>query len=135
VQIVCSTDGHLVRGLGNMALSVATARRGWATAVHVFNTRPLRAILDGRRSDLPRGLRRSGADLGAARGFDRIDARSVIDISEYFHKTDHARRKTDRGAAVRAVPRCPRGLGGAGPRDPSPAGAAKQSPSTSPLPS
>jgi DNA polymerase (family 10) len=50
VQIVCSTDAHSVRGLGNMALSVATARRGWARAVDVLNTRPLRAILDGRRA-------------------------------------------------------------------------------------
>jgi DNA polymerase (family 10) len=50
VQIVCSTDAHSVRGLGNMTLSVATARRGWATAEHVVNTRPLRAILDGRRA-------------------------------------------------------------------------------------
>jgi DNA polymerase (family X) len=50
VQIVCSTDAHSVRGLGNMALSVATARRGWATAAHVVNTQPLRAILDRHRS-------------------------------------------------------------------------------------
>ena len=50
VQIVCSTDAHSVRGLGNMALSVATARRGWATAADVVNTRPLRSILDGRRA-------------------------------------------------------------------------------------
>jgi DNA polymerase (family X) len=49
VQIVCSTDAHSVRGLGNMALSVATARRGWATAADVVNTRPLDAILAGRR--------------------------------------------------------------------------------------
>jgi DNA polymerase (family 10) len=49
VQIVCSTDAHSARGLGNMALSVATARRGWATAAHVVNTRPLRSVLDGRR--------------------------------------------------------------------------------------
>ncbi len=49
VQIVCSTDAHSVRGLGNMRLSVATARRGWATSVHVINTRPLTEILDGRR--------------------------------------------------------------------------------------
>ena len=49
VQIVCSTDAHSVRGLGNMELSVATARRGWATAEHVVNTRPLRSVLDGRR--------------------------------------------------------------------------------------
>jgi DNA polymerase (family X) len=48
VDIVCSTDAHSVRGLGNMELSVATARRGWATAEHVVNTRPLAWILDGR---------------------------------------------------------------------------------------
>jgi len=46
VPIVCSTDAHSVRGLGNMALSVATARRGWATAAHIVNTRPLSALLD-----------------------------------------------------------------------------------------
>src|SRR5687768_11894429 len=51
VQIVCSTDAHSARGLGNMALSVATARRGWATAAHVANTRPLRSIRDRRRAD------------------------------------------------------------------------------------
>jgi DNA polymerase (family X) len=50
VQIVCSTDAHSVRGLGNMTLSVQTARRGWATPADVVNTRPLRAILDGRRA-------------------------------------------------------------------------------------
>ena len=32
VKIVCSTDAHSVRGLGNMELSVATARRGGAPA-------------------------------------------------------------------------------------------------------
>jgi DNA polymerase (family X) len=48
VQIVCSTDAHSVRGLGNMTLAVATARRGWATAAGVVNTRPLESILDGR---------------------------------------------------------------------------------------
>jgi DNA polymerase (family X) len=37
VPIVCSTDAHSVRGLGNMALSVMTARRGWATAADVLN--------------------------------------------------------------------------------------------------
>jgi DNA polymerase (family X) len=49
LQIVCSTDAHSVRGLGNMPLSVATARRGGATAAHVLNTGPLAAILDRRR--------------------------------------------------------------------------------------
>jgi DNA polymerase (family 10) len=47
VRIVCSTDAHSVRGLGNMALSVATARRGWATTADVLNTRPLRSLLAG----------------------------------------------------------------------------------------
>jgi DNA polymerase (family 10) len=46
VKIVCSTDAHSVRGLGNMALAVATARRGWATPAAVLNTQPLDAILD-----------------------------------------------------------------------------------------
>ena len=41
VEIVCSTDTHSVRGLENMLLSVMTARRGWATAEQVVNTRPL----------------------------------------------------------------------------------------------
>ena len=49
VEIVCSTDAHSVRGLDNMVLSVATARRGWATAEAVVNTRPLDAILTSRR--------------------------------------------------------------------------------------
>jgi hypothetical protein len=39
-----------VGGLANITLSVATARRGWATAEDVVNTRPLRSILDGRRA-------------------------------------------------------------------------------------
>ena len=50
VEIVCSTDAHSMRGLGNMDISVATARRGWATAANVVNTRPLRSILAGRRA-------------------------------------------------------------------------------------
>jgi DNA polymerase (family X) len=49
VQIVCSTDAHSMAGLGNMQLSVATARRGWASGADVLNTRPLEAILDRAR--------------------------------------------------------------------------------------
>jgi DNA polymerase (family 10) len=45
VPVVCSTDAHSVQGLGNMRLSVTTARRGWATAADVLNTRPLAEIL------------------------------------------------------------------------------------------
>jgi DNA polymerase (family 10) len=45
VPIVVSTDAHSVRGLGNMKLAVHTARRGWATAADVVNTRPLEEVL------------------------------------------------------------------------------------------
>ena len=45
VEVVCSTDSHSVRGLGNMELAVATARRGWAATANVLNTQPLGAIL------------------------------------------------------------------------------------------
>jgi DNA polymerase (family X) len=45
VRIVCSTDAHSVRGLGNMALSVATARRGGAPRGVVLNTLPLADVL------------------------------------------------------------------------------------------
>ena len=48
VEIVCSTDAHSTAGLENMTLAVATARRGWATAADVVNTRPLEAILPQR---------------------------------------------------------------------------------------
>jgi DNA polymerase (family 10) len=50
VRIVCSTDAHSTRGLASMTLSVHTARRGWATAADVLNTRPLASILDARRA-------------------------------------------------------------------------------------
>ena len=50
VPIVVSTDAHSVRGLGNMRLAVHTARRGWATAADVVNTRPLGEILSGGRT-------------------------------------------------------------------------------------
>jgi DNA polymerase (family 10) len=49
VKIVCSTDAHSIRGLSNMELAVATARRGWATAAEVVNTRPVEEVLVWRR--------------------------------------------------------------------------------------
>ena len=49
VAITCSTDAHSVRGLGNMRLSVATARRGWATVADVLNTKPLDQVLSLRK--------------------------------------------------------------------------------------
>jgi DNA polymerase (family X) len=45
LEIVCNTDAHSVRGLGNMELAVATARRGWGSADQVVNTRPLSRIV------------------------------------------------------------------------------------------
>ena len=49
VRITCSTDAHSVRGLSNMQLSVSTARRGWATAADVLNTRGLDELLAQKR--------------------------------------------------------------------------------------
>jgi DNA polymerase (family 10) len=46
VPIVCSTDAHSVRGLGNMELSVTTARRGGAARGSVLNTLSLQELLD-----------------------------------------------------------------------------------------
>ena len=45
IPLVCSTDAHSVRGLGNMQLTVATARRAGATAADVLNTRGPAEIL------------------------------------------------------------------------------------------
>ena len=45
VPIVCSTDAHSMRGLGNMALSVVTARRGGASRGAVLNTLSLDELL------------------------------------------------------------------------------------------
>jgi DNA polymerase (family 10) len=50
VAITCSTDAHSVRGLANMRLTVATARRGGATAADVLNTKPLEEVLALRKS-------------------------------------------------------------------------------------
>jgi DNA polymerase (family 10) len=50
VEIVCSTDAHSKRGLGNMLLAVQTARRGWARADQVVNTRPLESVVSRRDS-------------------------------------------------------------------------------------
>jgi DNA polymerase (family X) len=45
VPVVASTDAHSARGLTNILLAVGTARRGWATAADIVNTRPLDEIL------------------------------------------------------------------------------------------
>ena len=48
VTIVCSTDAHSPRGLGNMELSVVTARRGGASRDAVLNTQRLDSLLRSR---------------------------------------------------------------------------------------
>ncbi|MDQ3894490.1 MAG: PHP domain-containing protein, partial [Actinomycetota bacterium] len=49
VPIVVATDAHSVRGLENMELAIGTARRGWARAADVVNTRPLAELLAPKR--------------------------------------------------------------------------------------
>jgi DNA polymerase (family X) len=49
VPIVVNTDAHSARGLGNIVLAVGTARRGWATAADIVNTRPLAELLDSKK--------------------------------------------------------------------------------------
>jgi DNA polymerase (family 10) len=53
VAISASTDAHSVRGLANMKLAVGTARRGWARAADVVNTRTLDELLGGSRRARP----------------------------------------------------------------------------------
>ena len=45
-KLVVNTDAHSTAGLGNIELAVRTARRGWATAADVLNTRPLARLLE-----------------------------------------------------------------------------------------
>ena len=45
VPVVVNTDAHSIRGLGNMQLAVATARRGRAGPEDILNTRPLDEVL------------------------------------------------------------------------------------------
>jgi DNA polymerase (family 10) len=51
-KLVVSTDAHSVRELDNLRWGVDQARRGWATADDVLNTRPLAELLAALR---PRG--------------------------------------------------------------------------------
>jgi DNA polymerase (family X) len=44
-RVVVNTDAHSIAGLVNMSLAVHTARRGWASARDVVNTRPLGDLL------------------------------------------------------------------------------------------
>jgi DNA polymerase (family 10) len=66
VSIVCSTDAHSPTGLEHMTLSVATARRGWATAADVLNTLPVDDVLS-RTSRAARLRARDRPGLGSDR--------------------------------------------------------------------
>jgi DNA polymerase (family 10) len=57
VSIVVSTDAHSARGLGNIVLAVGTARRGWATAADIVNTRPLAELTRSKKPRTSRGRR------------------------------------------------------------------------------
>ena len=46
VMLTISCDAHSVGDLASMRYGVGTAQRGWATAEHVLNTRPLQGLLD-----------------------------------------------------------------------------------------
>lgn len=54
IPIVVSTDSHSIRGLGNIILALGTARRGWARAPDVVNTRTLDELLASRKPGLLR---------------------------------------------------------------------------------
>jgi DNA polymerase (family 10) len=45
VTFTCDSDAHGVAQLGNVAYAVGQARRGWATAAEILNTRPLEEVL------------------------------------------------------------------------------------------
>ncbi len=47
--LVVNSDAHAIEELDWMELGVATARRGWATAASIENTKPLEAILASRK--------------------------------------------------------------------------------------
>jgi DNA polymerase (family 10) len=49
VPIVVSTDAHSTRGLGNIVLALGTARRGWAAAADVVNTRSLAELIRSKK--------------------------------------------------------------------------------------
>lgn len=50
VNLVISSDAHAVAGFDVLHFGVATARRGWATAAHVLNTRSVEDLLTWART-------------------------------------------------------------------------------------
>ena len=53
VRLVTNSDAHSIEELDYMANAVATARRGWATAASVENTKPLTELMDLRPKRAP----------------------------------------------------------------------------------
>ena len=53
VPILVNTDAHRTRTLGLMPYGVATARRGWATAADVANTRDWAGLATLRKAGRP----------------------------------------------------------------------------------
>ena len=49
VQLVLNSDAHSERGLDNLELAVATARKGGATRTSIVNCRPLEELVSGSR--------------------------------------------------------------------------------------
>ena len=56
VPIVVNTDAHSARSLANIILAVGTARRGWASAADVVNTRSLEELRRARKPGAPRDV-------------------------------------------------------------------------------
>src|SRR5207302_7176660 len=105
VPIVCSTDAHSVRGLGNMRLAVATARRGWATAADVLNTRGLDEVRALRQRWARQGARARDGTL-PRRGLERAPQRGGGNAGPAPGRRRGARRgaRESRRARARPVP-------------------------------
>ncbi len=107
VPIVCSTDAHSVRGLGNMQLAVMTARRGWATrgrrAEHARPRRGARATLLAVKILATKRLPGEAWDELGDVEIGAIDVRrDDVDVAD--RRRRHRRRLGARPAAV-AAPR------------------------------
>ena len=57
IPVVTNTDAHSARGLDGIERAVGTARRGWATAADVVNTRPLQDVLGSKKPRTSRARR------------------------------------------------------------------------------
>jgi DNA polymerase (family 10) len=60
VKIAINSDAHHPGGLDSLAYGLATARRGWATARDVLNTRSLAELRAWRQARIARMLESGG---------------------------------------------------------------------------